>query len=673
MAFVPVILYLSLAVQIGLSSLTHSVWSFPALLALFGLQALLVRQVAGRDRFESVFARTLFCQVPIVLCLFYSAFWPVLSAATFLCAVAGVTLLFAALNFRKEISRQKLATLILLTLPFFLGLAFSPATKLIRYENEWRFLAEEGQMMGWVTKVLHGGIPYRDMIVTRGPLVIYTMAAALRLSQVDLVHARAWIVLLNLLMVFLYAFFCSTFFRSRLLGWCALLTMFFIHEISFRTGFALAALAFFWKGVQEEKPAYGVVCGITAALALLSSVDAAASAIAALALAAIAGAVLQKQQRAMYLRVLSSAALGGAIILAPIALLLAIGGGLGKVIDGMLVYPRYAMMGFAAAPFPNLLNAIRNDAATGSYLFPIARRVFALFYLPIFLYLFTFFSFLRAVTERKIDLRGLMLLTLALYGWFLFRSALGRSDLHHLFFSVPPAFALCFLYADNLMEGVEWKDLRAHRDRWAGLALACLLPVWFLMQRPQDRLVPQIHQFVSNFAGTNETSSGSNTYFKTPRLWGIAAPSGTQRRIDRVVSAIESQRKTGDRVYAFPNLPLYYFLLDTPNPTRYEWAYQAITSSMRREAVADLTRIRPAFVINSLDPHQRLDRIPARDAVPEIMDFLQANYKRWMTIGREEILVPKESTLRENSNDVSPDLFPSDEGPSQESGSEDDE
>lgn len=671
MAFVLVILYLSLAIQLGLNSLFRGPWSFCILIAVFTIQAFLTFRIAGKDRFQSLFSRVLYCQAPLVLCLLYSTFWPVLAAVPFLCAVIGFTLVFAAFSFRKSISPEELTTLMLLSLPFFLGLAFAPGTKLIRYVNEWRFLAEEGQMMGWITKVLHGGIPYRDMMVTRGPLVIYTTALALRLSQIDLVHARAWVLLLNLLMVYLYSYFCGTFFRSRLLHWFALLAMFCVHEISFRTGFAVVALAFFWQGIRKRSRLHGILCGISAALAILSSIDAAASAIAALVLTATAGILLQKQERKTYLETLSLSALGGAIVLAPLALILSIRGGLGQVMDGMLVYPRYAMLGYAAAPFPNLLNSFRADVAAGAFWFPITGKILALFYLPVLVYLYTFFSFLRSVTERKLDSRSLMLLTLTLYGWFLFRSALGRSDLHHLFFSAPPALALCLLHADNLKEGSGWKELWAQKPRLAGAVFACLLPLWFLAQRPQDRVYPLVHQFAENFTGTSETA-GANTRFQTSRLWGIVAPSGTQRRIDRVVSAIESQRKAGDRVYAFPNLPLYYFLLDSPNPTRYEWAYQAITRSMRQEAVADLRRVRPQFVINSLDPHQRLDRIPAPEAVPEIVDFLRANYKRWMTVGREEILVPKESALRENSQGETPERSPQEESPTHDEGSEED-
>src|SRR5262249_9153730 len=103
----------------------------------------------------------------------------------------------------------------------------------------------------------------------------------------------------------------------------------------------------------------------------------------------------------------------------------------------------------------------------------------------------------------------------------------------------------------------------------------------------------------------------------------------------------------GESVYAFPNLPLYYFLLDSPNPTRYEWSYQAITRTMRLEAVSDLQKTMPAYIIFSTDPRQRLDHIPPSVAVPEILKFIRDHYKRWVVIGREEILIPKESSLPE--------------------------
>jgi hypothetical protein len=94
-------------------------------------------------------------------------------------------------------------------------------------------------------------------------------------------------------------------------------------------------------------------------------------------------------------------------------------------------------------------------------------------------------------------------------------------------------------------------------------------------------------------------------------------------------------------------MAMYYFLLDSPNPTSFEWAYHAITQEMRLRAVESLKEAKPKFIIYSNDPRQRMDRIPVRKAVPEINEYIQANYKLWKTFGLEDILIPNDFSFRE--------------------------
>ena len=637
-----VVIYLSVAIHLGLNPLYHSVLGLPAVAAFFGLQALVVR-IFSHTKFLSIFIRVLFAEAPLALLIINACFWPVLSFIPFLAGVLAVTLIFSVIAWKKEVTTAWLLTVVLFTLPLFLRVATTSPVTLIEFTNEWRLLAEEGQVMGWVTKVSHGGVPFLDMIVTRGPIVIYTTALALREFGQNLVIARAWILTLSILMMYGGALFCLTFFESKLLRWLSLFLMLLIHDISYRTGFAMASLGLFWIGFRQNRGIFTVLCGMCVALALLSSLESGAAALIAIFGTVIVAAVTVPDRRA-FARHGALVAAGLGIVLVPPSLFFLSRGELGEIINGVIVYPKYAMLGFASSPFPNVLKIFRNEMNAGHFWFSATQRVFALWYMPPLVYLFTFFLFLRWAVSRSLDRRVLMILMLAIYGWVMFRSALGRSDFHHLYFCVPPAFALCLLHADRIKSSLSMKGLFQNPDHLAALFFACLLPVWFLWQRPNDRLIPVTQNFAQCLTGTSDIPEDFQP-FQTPRLRGILLPAPIRNKMEMILKTVDSERKPGDCVYAFPTIPLYYFLLDSPNPTRYEWAYQAITHDMRVEALQSLERAKPRFIINSLDPHRRLDGIPPWVALPEIWNYMQDNYKRWALIGREEILVPKDSEL----------------------------
>src|SRR5262249_62298397 len=109
---------------------------------------------------------------------------------------------------------------------------------------------------------------------------------------------------------------------------------------------------------------------------------------------------------------------------------------------GLVVYPKYASQGFASVPYVNLVKMIQLDALAGHWSFPATRKIFALWYMPVLIYLFTFFLFLRWCIRRSVNTQIILLFTLSVYGWTLFHSAFGRSYFHHLFFRLPPSLFL---------------------------------------------------------------------------------------------------------------------------------------------------------------------------------------------------------------------------------------
>lgn len=627
--------YLALAIHVGISHEFH-LWGGVVIAAIFLVEAVILKIVSGPEKFLGRWSLVLFVQFPLFLCISFNRYWPVLDKTRVLYCISVLAVGFFLYGLRRDITGKTLIRLIVLTLPAFIVLVQESHYGLILTSNEWRLMAEEGQIMGWITKVLHGQIPFRDAIVTRGPTIIYSTAAVFKFFGESFLIKRVWFAVFNLLMTYAGYYFCKTFISSKPLGWFVFVVMLLIHDFTYRTGFGLLALALFWVSISRHSLRFGVLSGISLALAVLSSVEVGAAASVTMVASSAACYVFRADHRRTYGKIAIAWVSGTVLIFGPLLLILAARGEVSEILTGMLIYPKYAMLGYAASPYPNLLKMIQADLALRNYLFPFTCRIFVLWYLPSLIYLFSFFLLMRWIYLRKLKDKELMIFTITLFGWLFYHSALGRTDIHHLYFCVSPAFALLAMLADRPLP---------NKEKRIAVTAVILIPVLFLLQRPTDHIVPVSQRILQNLRGDSRLPEGLEP-FTIKRMQGILGQRSLRRRIEATVTTIQSRLKEGDCIYAFPNLPLYYFLLDSPNPTRFEWAYQAITHNMRLEVVTDLEEKKPKFVIYSLDPSQRLDRIPLEEAVPEIVDFLGQQYKPWAVFGREQILIPKGSRFR---------------------------
>jgi len=104
----------------------------------------------------------------------------------------------------------------------------------------------------------------------------------------------------------------------------------------------------------------------------------------------------------------------------------------------------------------------------------------------------------------------------------------------------------------------------------------------------------------------------------------VRHPPDAAREI-QLIADFFSRHESGKYVYFFPNEPAYYFLFDKFNPTRYPMSSLMVTLAMRREAVADLERRKPEFVVYSTETW-RPDDIPERIQAPEVYEYLELNY-----------------------------------------------
>jgi hypothetical protein len=82
------------------------------------------------------------------------------------------------------------------------------------------------------------------------------------------------------------------------------------------------------------------------------------------------------------------------------------------------------------------------------------------------------------------------------------------------------------------------------------------------------------------------------------RLSGIKTIPANAAHIEGIVAEIEKDTKPGDEVFVFPDGQAYYTVTGRANPTKVDWYNPlATTSAMANEAVADLKRNPPTWVL----------------------------------------------------------------------------
>jgi hypothetical protein len=112
-----------------------------------------------------------------------------------------------------------------------------------------------------------------------------------------------------------------------------------------------------------------------------------------------------------------------------------------------------------------------------------------------------------------------------------------------------------------------------------------------------------------------------------------------------VLDFLEAQTRAGEDVFVYPYQPIYYFVADVRNPTRYSnLMYGMNTDAQFREATQDLERKKVRYVIfDGLLSGERLSRVfPAYRQPPEsqlIMEpYLETHYRVVKDLGRFRVL-----------------------------------
>jgi hypothetical protein len=514
-----------------------------------------------------------------------------------------------------------------------LASAFRPARLL--GHNPWGsfgFLGEEGVYLGAVQALRSGRVLYRDLQFPYGPLMLQPLDLWLRLVGDSVSAARFWVASLHAAGILAVAATVRLLVGPRHGPWAGLLAAVLAGTVApvflptlnsalLRPALAFLPAALAWAALAPS-PSGGrprrawrdplTAAGALAALGGLLSPEVGAAA----AAACVAALLLARARRTAWLRSLGGALVATVLGLAP----LAVAGGLPAWAIQTLQSAELAGLGYQALPYPDVA-AIFADAAGHRGRFPPndpATRIWAILP-PLFIW-GGLAAGLCGLRRQAGGGPGAPALLLGVAGAVLFRGALGRSDLYHLwFYGSLPVTLLGALGA-----AAAWRRLPREMRPLVPTA-AALLGLLLVVLRPEQEVrFPDAEESVLARAAGIQRPLRERAV-DAPRLGGVRLRPRLAAQVEAItrrVARIDPQ----DGVLFYPSEASYYFLCDRPPPSRFLWAYDAATAELRREAVAELESTRPRWLLWSADTFP-VDWIPQNELVPELEAYLRASYR----------------------------------------------
>lgn len=231
----------------------------------------------------------------------------------------------------------------------------------------------------------------------------------------------------------------------------------------------------------------------------------------------------------------------------------------------------------------------------------------------------------------------LLLLTLA--GSFFFRTALGRSDKHHLHYGTLFAVVLAIFLADRLATAA-WDRFAAPgasvTGRLAGVPwlAAALLPavplVWFA--RPA---VEQLADLGKRWAGpAGQPLGASAPMVSVPRTGAVKVSDRQAAYIRAAVDYLREHSRPDEAVFDFSSTAGLLFFADRRPATRYFQVCYAALPALQEEVVRDLERQRVSLVVFRSGKHDGgFDEVPIERRHPVIAAHLRERYEPADTVG----------------------------------------
>ena len=482
--------------------------------------------------------------------------------------------------------------------------------------TQWIDLFHRGESLGPASDYLRGKVPYRDVFVLHGLLSDGLLDAWLMQSfgrSVDVVLARP--AVLGSFAAPALWYLGMAIFDSIPLSALVVMLGAVTTVDNERILFEIVVLALLIAAIRRGSRTLFVLSGVAAGVALFFSFD--------IGLYAIGGAVLTLLVLRRWVPI-GVFILGVVFGTAPFLIYLAMRGAWNAFFAiSFMVVPRM-IDAVWSLPFPDLTTTFRKELNlhTISDFFLYEKFRFVLNPLVIGVALVVLVQ--RAI-QRKTDRLDMALVALTAFALLTQRSALGRADFQHQYFSA-------FLIGPMIL------ILLVFLWRAAGpIATVALLPLFFVVL-----WVPDI---------ANSRLDDATHYLGRVSGIGFLDPSAAEirHRIDQVRYFVTDLSRRGTPIFDFSNQPALYFFCDRPNPTRFYQVPILSPPQFQREVILSLERAKPAIVIRrSPQQFDVFDGIDNSVRAQAVASYINDRYSYAASTWGVEVWTRKSGTLRFN-------------------------
>jgi hypothetical protein len=452
--------------------------------------------------------------------------------------------------------------------------------------TQWIDLFHRGESLGPASDLLRGKVPFRDVFMLHGLLEdgqLDTWLMEIFGRNVSVALLRP--VLLGSVAVAMLWYLGMVIFDSIPLAMLSILLGAVTTVDNERALLEVVAIALLIGALRRNSRWLALASGAAAGVTIFFSFDIGLYAVGGGVLAILA--VTFERGSAQRGWALQGAFLGGVVFgAAPFLVYLGTRGALGAFFETSFVVIPRIIDAVWSLPFPDLTTTFRKNlnlhTLSDFVLFDQFRFILNLLVIGIAVTVLV-----QRRIARRTDTLDVALAVLTAFAILTQRSALGRADFQHQYFSaflIGPMILILLVFFGQATLRI-WREDDRGAQAFIILAAATIVPLLAVVLWVPDIANTRLDD-MTHYLG------------RVSRIgWIDPAAEEIRARIDGVKSVVDSLSKPGQPIFDFSNQPAFYFFCDRPNPTRF---YQVPILSPRAyqiETIRALEHAGPPLVI----------------------------------------------------------------------------
>jgi hypothetical protein len=452
--------------------------------------------------------------------------------------------------------------------------------------TQWIDLFHRGESLGPASDLLRSKVPFRDVFALHGLLedgLLDSWLMQLFGRNLDVVLLRP--VLLGSVAVAMLWYLGMVIFDSIPLAMLSMLLGAVTTVDNERALLEIVAIALLIGALRRNSRWLAFASGAAAGITIFYSLDIGLYTVSGGVLALIGLSLLTRRAKPVIAPLIAFVA-GVAIGMAPFLVYLTMRGAFGAFVETSFVAIPRIIDAVWSLPFPDLTTTFRQNLNLHTLADFVLFEHFRFILNPLVIGIALIVLLQRAIT-RRVEVLDVGLAVLTAFAILTQRSALGRADFPHQYFSA-------FLIGPMIMIllvliGRSTTHLWRTRDRGAQafviLATAVIVPLLAVMLWVPDIANLRLDD-MTHYLG------------RVSRIgWIDPAAEEIRGRVEGVKSVVDELSRPGQPIFDFSNQPALYFFCNRPNPTRF---YQVPILSPREyqiETINALERAKPPLVI----------------------------------------------------------------------------